>query len=95
MKDVRNKYNFGRPISSSQIGIMKRLIYMNIDKPIIFINTKITYLNPEMFEVWDDCMSFTNLLVTVRKHKKLTIKYLYELWQQKELHLEYDLLELL
>lgn len=95
MEEIRAKYNFGRAIAAPQLGIMKRLIYMNIDKPIVFINPKLTYLSDEMFEVWDDCMSFPNLLVKVKRHKELTIEYLDENWQRKEWKMTDDLSELL
>ena len=95
MKEIRAKYNFGRAIAAPQLGIMKRLIYMNIDKPTVFINPEFTYLSEELFELWDDCMSFPNLLVKVKRHKKLTIKYLNENWQPREWHMEDDLSELL
>ena len=36
--DFRARYGAGRAIASSQIGIMKRMIYMYIDKPTVFIN---------------------------------------------------------
>lgn len=38
MKEIREKYHFGHAIAAPQLGIMKRLIYMNIEKPVIFIN---------------------------------------------------------
>jgi len=78
MQEIRAKYHFGRAIAATQLGIMKRLIYMNIDKPLVFINPELTNLSTEMFEVWDDCMCFPHLLVRVRRHKSLTIKYLDE-----------------
>ncbi len=84
MQEVRAKYGFGRAIAAPQLGIMKRLIYMNIDKPVVFINPELTHLSDEMFELWDDCMSFPNLLVKVKRHKSLTIKYLDENWQSRE-----------
>ncbi len=84
MQEVRAKYGFGRAIAAPQLGIMKRLIYMNIDKPVVFINPELTHLSDEMFELWDDCMSFPNLLVKVKRHKSLTIKYLDENWQPRE-----------
>src|ERR1700731_3107912 len=62
MKEIRAKYNFGRAIAAPQLGIMKRLVYMNIDKPVVFINPELTGLSDEMFELWDDCMSFPHLL---------------------------------
>lgn len=95
MKEIREKYHFGRAIAAPQLGIMKRLIYMNIEKPVIFINPEFTFLSDEMFEVWDDCMSFPNLLVKVKRHKTVTISYLDEFWESKELKLENDLAELL
>src|SRR5579859_6399063 len=63
MQETRARYNFGRAIAAPQLGIMKRLIYMNINEPVVFINPELTSLSNEMFEVWDDCMSFPNLLV--------------------------------
>lgn len=95
MGEIRAKYNFGRAIAAPQLGIMKRLIYMNIDQPTVFINPEFSYLSDEKFELWDDCMSFPNLLVKVARHKKLTINYLDENWQPREWHMEDDLAELL
>ena len=95
MQEIRAKYNFGRAIAAPQLAIMKRLIYMNIDKPVVFINPELHNLSNEMFEVWDDCMCFPNLLVRLRRHKSLTIKYRDENWNEHEWNLENDLSELL
>ena len=95
MKEIRLKYNFGRAIAAPQLGIMKRLIYMNIDKPIVFINPDLCDFSEDMFELWDDCMSFPNLLVKVKRHRSLTIKYLDENWQPQVWEMEDDLSELL
>jgi peptide deformylase len=95
MKEVRAKYNFGRAIAAPQLGIMKRLIYMNIDRPVVFINPEFTHLSEELFELWDDCMSFPNLLVKVKRHRDLTIRYLDEHWQPQERNMKNDLAELL
>jgi len=95
MEEIRAKYHFGRAIAAPQLGIMKRVIYMNIDKPVAFINPEFTFLSDEMFEVWDDCMCFPNLLVKVKRHKELIIKYLDENWQSHEWKMSGDLSELL
>ncbi|PKH50909.1 formylmethionine deformylase [Tenacibaculum sp. Bg11-29] len=95
MKEIRMKYNFGRAIAAPQLGIMRRLIYMNIEKPIVFINPEFTYMSDEKMEIWDDCMSFPNLLVKVKRHKKVTIKYLDENWETQKWELKNDLSELL
>jgi len=95
MEEIRAKYHFGRAIAAPQLGIMKRVIYMNIDKPVVFINPEFTSLSEELFEVWDDCMCFPNLLVKVKRHKSLTIKYLDENWEEQEWSMNDDLSELL
>jgi peptide deformylase len=74
---------------------MKRLFYMNIDKPIVFINPVLTDLSEEQFEVWDDCMCFPNLLVKVNRHKSLTINYLDGNWNPQSLSVKDDLSELI
>ena len=95
MQEIRTKYNFGRAIAAPQLGIMKRLIYMNIDKPVVFINPHISRLSEEKFELWDDCMSFPNLLVKVKRHRSLTITYLDEHWIPRKWNMEDALSELL
>ena len=93
--DFKNKYNAGRAIAAPQIGYMKRLIYMNIDKPVAFINPVLDILSADMFELWDDCMSFPNLLVKVKRHKKCHVSFKDVNWKNQSLQLENDLSELL
>lgn len=95
MKEIRARYQFGRAIAAPQLGIMKRLIYMNIDGPVVFINPELSELSEDLFEIWDDCMCFPNLLVRVKRHKTLTIKYLDDQWQPKEWKVEGAMSELL
>lgn len=95
MKEIRTTYNFGRAIAAPQIGVMKRLIYLNIDRPIIIINPEFTHRSNELIELWDDCMSFPNLSVRVKRHKSVTIKYLDEHWHPQEWSVSDDLSELL
>ena len=95
MQEVQAKYGFGRAIAAPQLGIMKRLIYMNIDKPVVFINPELINLSGELFELWDDCMSFPNLLVKVKRHQSVTIQYLDMEWQPQEWEMEDALSELL
>jgi len=95
MLQIREKYHFGRAIAAPQLGIMKRLVYMNIDQPVVFINPEMHDLSDEKFELWDDCMSFPNLLVKVSRHRSLTIKYIDENWQPRQWQMSDSLAELL
>ncbi len=93
--DFRKTYGVGRAIAAPQIGIKKRLIYMYIDKPTVFINPSLHFYDDELMEVMDDCMSFPNLLVKVLRHKRCTIKYKDMNWNDCKMELEGDLSELL
>jgi peptide deformylase len=93
--EFRAKYNAGRAVAAPQIGVMKRLICMNIDKPIAIINPVLTHLSEEMFELWDDCMCFPNLLVRLKRHRSLTLTFRDAQWQEHVWRLENDLSELI
>jgi peptide deformylase len=93
--DFRATYGAGRAIAAPQIGVFKRLIYMYIDQPTVFINPRLDQLSEEMIELWDDCMSFPNLFVKVLRHKRCRITFHDMDWQERELYLEGDLSELL
>jgi peptide deformylase len=81
MSEVRARYHFGRGIAAPQLGIMKRLMYLHLDQPMVLLNPELTDQSADMFELWDDCMSFPNLLVRVRRHTALTVRYRDEHWQ--------------
>lgn len=93
--DFRKRHLVGRAIAAPQIGILKRLIYMYIDKPTIFINPVLIFEDREVIEVLDDCMSFPQLLVKVRRYKRCTVKYKDINWKDCELKLDDDLSKLL
>ncbi|AWI04900.1 peptide deformylase [Clostridium drakei] len=93
--DFRKKYNAGRAIAAPQIGVFKRLIYMYIDKPIVFINPILKFDNKEIMEVMDDCMSFPNLLVKVNRYKECTVIYKDIDFIDRTVKLEGDLSELI
>ena len=93
--DIRKQYGFGRAIAAPQIGLQKRIIALNIKKPMVMINPELSDLSDKLFELWDDCMSFPNLLVKVRRHKSLTVTY-YDLeWNKQSWKLENDMAELI
>lgn len=95
MEEVRAKYGFGRGIAAPQLGIMKRLIYINIDQPLVLINPTFSHMSKAMFELWDDCMSFPNLLVRVKRHQEVRIGFKDLQWQDQEIEASNDLAELL
>lgn len=91
----RKKYRAGRAIAAPQIGVQKRMLYMYIDAPVVFVNPVLEPVGDEKMEVMDDCMSFPHLLVRVQRYKKCKITYRDMKWQKQEMVLKGDLSELL
>lgn len=93
--DFRRTYGAGRAIAAPQIGIRKRLLYMHIGEPTVFINPVLVPQSNDRFDVWDDCMSFPNLRVLVERYRHCRIDYLDRNFQPQSLELTDDLSELL
>lgn len=76
LQDFRKKMGFGRGIAAIQIGIVRRMIALNLGKnPFVIMNPKIIQKSEETFTMWDDCMSFPHLLVRVQRNKSISIEY--------------------
>lgn len=94
LKAFRAKYGAGRAIAAPQIGVAKRLIYMDTGSPRVIMNPEIVEKSEEMMEVWDDCMCFPDLLVRVMRHSKIKVKYRDIAWHECQEEFEGDLAEL-
>ena len=92
---IRRDCGFGRAIAAPQIGVQKRLICMLTDKPYVIINPTLEFVGEEMMELMDDCMSFPNLLVRVRRYRHCILRYRDENWQEQEMRMDDDMAELI
>lgn len=95
LMEFRKRYGAGRAIAAPQIGIMKRVIYMNIEEPVIIINPELSDLSEEMMEIWDDCLCFPDLLVRVKRHKRCKVRFYDMDWKKQTWFPEGDLSELI
>lgn len=78
-------------IAAPQIGFFKRIIYMFIDLPVVFINPILEFPNDEKVETIDCCMSFPGLGVKVERYKRCIIKYKNENWEDCQMELDGEL----
>lgn len=76
LDDFRREKGFGRGITAVQIGIVKSFIALNLGKgTYVIINPRMTGRSKETFTLWDDCMSFPDLMVRVERHKSIDVIY--------------------
>jgi len=81
----RARHGFGRAIASPQIGANLRLLACHLErgplaqgKTFLMLNPEIIWHSQETFTLWDDCLSFPDLLVRVRRHSSISVRYTSE-----------------
>ena len=95
LMDFRARHGWGRAIAAPQIGVRKRIVYLHIERPWLVINPRLVGMSKETMELWDDCMSFPDLLVRVRRRSGFTLAYRNEQWAEQTLAVDGVLSELL
>ncbi|HAN17482.1 MAG: hypothetical protein A2X13_09365 [Bacteroidetes bacterium GWC2_33_15] len=75
--DFQNRKKIGRGIAAPQIGVLKKVIYLNLPgRHFALINPVIIEKSSETFQVWDSCFSFdVAFFVLTRRHTSITVKY--------------------
>ncbi len=99
LENFRAGHGFGRAIAAPQIGAHRRILFVNMNDgstgPTPLINPQIVRSSSETMELWDDCFSFPELMVRVRRHVEIDVVYLDESGQQQNVTAQGDLSELL
>jgi peptide deformylase len=94
----RERTGFGRGIAAPQIGILGRVIFIRMH-PAGFagplINPEVVDHSGDSMELWDDCFSFPDLMVRVKRAARIRVEYTDEHSVRKSLEAEGDLSELL
>jgi peptide deformylase len=93
--EFRARKGFGRAIAAPQIGVSRRIIFVNTGEPMPMINPVITHTSDELMELWDDCFSFPDLMVRVRRHYEISVTYRDGLGRLQMLNASGSLSELL
>jgi peptide deformylase len=80
LADFRLRMGFGRAIAAPQIGHDIRLIALELgpEGPFTIADPEILERSTATVTLWDDCMSFPGLMVKVRRHASISLRYLDE-----------------
>jgi peptide deformylase len=94
----RRATGYGRGIAAPQIGVLSRVIFIRM-QPDGFcaplINPEIVWASDSSMELWDDCFSFPDLMVRVRRAERIRVDYRDEGGASRSLEAAGDLSELL
>jgi peptide deformylase len=94
----KKKNGFGRAIAAPQLGVLKRIIFFDFPNKNILgpmINPRIVWQSKGKIRLWDDCFSFPNLLVQVKRAKEIKVEYQSEDGEIHKITAKGDLSELL
>src|SRR5215213_8069453 len=86
---------YGRGIAAPQIGVLRRIVFLNVDRPWPLINPEIVARSAETMVVWDACLSFLTIFFQVTRHRWIDVRYQDRTGARHELRAEGDLAELL
>lgn len=76
LQAFRAAHGFGRAIAAPQIGLPRRVVALCLEgRSFAVVNPEVTWQSEETFTLWDDCMSFPGLLVRVRRHSSISLRY--------------------
>ena len=74
-RDLRSRHGYGRGLSAPQIGAPIRIVYIELDEPLLLINPSIVDIGKRDVHVWDDCFSIPGLLVRVQRANRIKLEY--------------------
>jgi peptide deformylase len=75
LADFRAHKDFGRGIAAPQIGVSSQIIYTNFEYRGALVNPKIVQRSRRTFTLWDDCFSFPDILVKVKRHYSISVTF--------------------
>ncbi len=75
LEEFRRHNGFGRGIAAPQIGVTERLIFIDVGAPLAMVNPVIVKRSRKKMTLWDDCFSFPDLMVKVKRHLAIHLRY--------------------
>jgi peptide deformylase len=75
LDDARRCHGFGRGIAAPQIGVRERVIFVDVGKPVSMVNPAILRRSRKKMTLWDDCFSFPDLMVKVKRNLTVQVRY--------------------
>ncbi len=95
LRGFRRRRGFGRGIAAPQIGSLRRVIYIDHGFTGALIDPVIVQRSRATFALWDDCFSFPDLLVRLRRHRRINVRYIDDRGETATLDASGSLSELL
>lgn len=64
----------GIGLAANQIGLDKRIIAINVERPLVLINPKILEKSQEKIKMQEGCLSFPNIFLEIERPKEIEVE---------------------
>jgi len=91
----REATGYGRGIAAPQVGVLKRIVLIDMGTPWLLVNPEIVEASRELMEVYDACLSYLCIFFKVSRFKRIKMRYQDDNGEEKSVEAEDDLSELL
>jgi peptide deformylase len=72
----RSTTGYGRGIAAPQIGVPRRVVFLNVDRPWPLVNPSIVERSSDAIVVWDACLSFpVAFFCQVARSSRVRVRY--------------------
>jgi peptide deformylase len=95
LRFCRESTGFGHGIAAPQIGSLKRVVFLNLERPSLLINPEILEMSDEKMIVYDYCLSYPTIFFKVQRSKRVRVSYQEKDGSRKTIEAKGDLSELL
>jgi peptide deformylase len=79
LRDTLEHWNatttYGRGIAAPQIGVLQRVVFLNVARPWPLVNPRIAGRSDETMVCWDACLSFLSIFFQVTRHCWIDVDY--------------------
>ncbi len=97
LRHWRETTGYGRGIAAPQVGVMTRVIFLNVDgkSPWPMVNPRIVSRSQEKMDVWDGCFCCLSIFYRVPRAAKIRVVYQDLDGDERTVEVEGDLSELI
>lgn len=75
LAECRARTTYGRAIAAPQIGVLSRVVFLNVNRPWPLINPKIVGHSDEKLTLWDACLSYLSIFFQVSRSRAIEVRY--------------------
>lgn len=83
----RAVHRSGLSIAAPQIGVLKRVVYIQVTSPIVLLNPVMEPLSDETVQTWENCLSFPELYVRAKRYRACSLTYRDLAWREVKVSL--------